>query len=158
MADLPPHIDRILKLLLLGGRQNPNPHERDAARKLAESLMAKHGLTLEAMRRYYRQGASAPTAEAPPPTREARTPPPRARFPDREDLRAQYQRQKARTTVELPFPGLRARCRLCGRVGLEWRGLRGPGDGFFVIVCLPCLAKLDPERFKIGECSSSDHP
>ena len=57
---LPPHIDRILKLLLLGGRGNPSEHEREAARAKAEVLMARHGVTLQEMRDLYRREQGLP--------------------------------------------------------------------------------------------------
>lgn len=56
----PPHIDRILKLLLLGGRGNPSEHEREAARSKAEILMARHGVTVEEMRDLYRREQGLP--------------------------------------------------------------------------------------------------
>jgi hypothetical protein len=63
----PPHIDRILKLLLLGGRGNPSEHEREAARAKAEVLMARDGVTLQEMRDLYRREQGLPPRPGPGP-------------------------------------------------------------------------------------------
>jgi DNA-binding transcriptional MerR regulator len=44
-----------MKLLLLSGRSNPSEHERAVAREKAESLMARHGVSLQEMRELYRR-------------------------------------------------------------------------------------------------------
>ena len=50
----PPHLEKIMKLLVLSGRGNSNVHEREVARDKAETLMARHGVTREQMRELYR--------------------------------------------------------------------------------------------------------
>ena len=42
-----------MKLLMLSGVNNPNVHERQAARALAETFMERHGVTLQQMRERY---------------------------------------------------------------------------------------------------------
>jgi hypothetical protein len=64
----PPHIEKIMKLLVLSGKGNSNAHEREVARDKAETLMARHGVTREQMRELYRleHGLPArPAASAP---------------------------------------------------------------------------------------------
>ena len=56
----PPHLNLILKLLLLSGRGNPNVHERASAKEKADALMERHGVTLEQMRDLYRQEMGLP--------------------------------------------------------------------------------------------------
>ena len=46
----PPHLAKIMKLLVLSGTGNSNAHEREVAREKAETLMARHGVTREQMR------------------------------------------------------------------------------------------------------------
>jgi hypothetical protein len=101
----PPHIDRILKLLLLGGRNNPSEHEREAARTKAEALMARHGITLEEMRDLYRreQGLPprpGPDAAAPAPARHGRRGPGRIPEPEAWDRFEQEARERARPRPE----------------------------------------------------------
>lgn len=103
----PPHIDRILKLLLLGGRGNPSGHEREAARAKAEVLMARHGVTLEEMRDLYRReqglpprGGSGPAAQAQAPARPGRPGPARrggSGDPDGWDRYMEETRERARS-------------------------------------------------------------
>jgi hypothetical protein len=50
---LAPHLEKIMKLLMLSGAGNPNVHERQAAKALAEANMARHGVTLQQMRDLY---------------------------------------------------------------------------------------------------------
>ena len=66
----PPHIEKIQKLLELGGKGNPNPHERESAREMAQVLMTRHGLTLEEMREVYRQDHGLPSRPPPAPQRQ----------------------------------------------------------------------------------------
>ena len=60
----PPHIEKIMKLLVLSGRGNSNAHEREVARDKAETLMARHGVTREQMRELYRLEHGLPAAPA----------------------------------------------------------------------------------------------
>lgn len=46
----PPELQRIAKLLSLGGDRNPNPHERQSAQEMAADLMARHGVNTEDVR------------------------------------------------------------------------------------------------------------
>ncbi len=56
----PPHVEKILKLLVLSGTGNPSAEERAVAREKAEALMERHGLTREQMRELYRQDHGLP--------------------------------------------------------------------------------------------------
>lgn len=48
------HIDKIMKLLVLSGKKNPNRHERENALEMATRLMERHRLTIDDMRSRYR--------------------------------------------------------------------------------------------------------
>jgi hypothetical protein len=65
MARLP-HIEKIMKLLVLSGKGNPNSHEREVAREKAEALMARHGVTRDQMRECYRQDHGLPPKPSAP--------------------------------------------------------------------------------------------
>ena len=68
----PPHLAKIMKLLVLSGTGNSNAHEREVAREKAETLMARHGVTREQMRELYRLDHGLP----PRPSRPRPEPPP----------------------------------------------------------------------------------
>jgi hypothetical protein len=147
MSTFPPHINKIMKLLLLSGRQNPNANEKAAAREKAENLMKQHGLTVDAMRKIYREWAGLPL-----PSRKSssfRSDPVQFPQPDPslfEAFSEVYRMNREQITVGLPFPGLRMHCKICGIYSLNWRALRGPREKFYGVVCQTCLSKLDPER------------
>jgi hypothetical protein len=101
----PPHIDRILKLLLLGGRNNPSEHERAAAMAKAEALMARHGVTLQEMRELYRREQGLPPRPgpgrpAPAPARPGRRGPGRIPEPDAWDRFERDAMERARNQPE----------------------------------------------------------
>lgn len=74
------YLDKIMKLLELGGRGNSNPHERAIANEKAEALMQRHGVSREDMRERYRQEHGLPARTAP------RAPKPPAPAPDPVEL------------------------------------------------------------------------
>lgn len=77
---IPPHQEKILKLLMKSGRMNPNEHERAVAREAADRLMAKYGLTIEQMRALYWEwsGLTPPRPPRPGPFARAYRPRPAA--------------------------------------------------------------------------------
>jgi len=94
----PPHVEKILKLLMLSGRGNPNAHERESARKMAEVLMQRHGVSVEQMRELYRKDMGLPprsSSKPKPPTGKD------TRNPSRPKARQARARPAPMTTAEI---------------------------------------------------------